>query len=78
MRRLDIPAPTLSFHLKTLSTAGLIESRRDGRYLFYSAHLETMHEILAFLTDHCCSLARDRSKARCAPNAKYVSHRRSA
>ncbi|MGD9598302.1 MAG: ArsR/SmtB family transcription factor [Steroidobacteraceae bacterium] len=78
MGRLDIPAPTLSFHLKTLSTAGLIDSRREGRRLFYSANFDTMNGILGFLTDHCCSLATDCSTANCTPNAKPASRRKSA
>jgi DNA-binding transcriptional ArsR family regulator len=76
--RLDIPAPTLSFHLKTLSTAGLIDSRREGRHLYYSANFDTMNGILGFLTDHCCSLATDCSTTSCAPSAKPASRRKSA
>ena len=56
---LRIPAPTLSFHLKSLSAAGLIGVRRDGRFLFYSANFELMNEIVGFMTEHCCSLATD-------------------
>lgn len=76
--RLDIPAPTLSFHLKTLSTAGLIDARREGRHLFYSANFDTMNGILGFLTDHCCSLATDCSTVSCTPNARPASRRKSA
>ena len=65
--RLDIPAPTLSFHLKALSAANLIAVRREGRFLFYSANFEQMNEILGFLTEHCCSLATDCASASCAP-----------
>jgi len=65
--RLGIPAPTLSFHLKALSAANLIGVRRDGRFLFYSANFEEMSEIVAFLTEHCCSLATDCAAAGCAP-----------
>lgn len=77
-RRLEIPAPTLSFHLKTLSAAGLIDSRREGRHLFYSANFDTMNGVLGFLTDHCCRLATDCSAADCTPNAKPLSRRKSA
>jgi len=58
---LDIPASTLSFHLKELLRAELIMSRRDGRNLFYSPDFERMSSLLAFLTDNCCTLADDAS-----------------
>lgn len=78
MGRLDIPAPTLSFHLKALSSAELIDARREGRHLFYSANIDTMNGILGFLTEHCCSLATDCSATSCSPNAKPSSRRKSA
>jgi ArsR family transcriptional regulator, arsenate/arsenite/antimonite-responsive transcriptional repressor len=65
--RLDIPAPTLSFHLKALSSAGLIAVRREGRFLYYTANFAQMSGIVAFLTEHCCSLATDCASADCAP-----------
>jgi DNA-binding transcriptional ArsR family regulator len=55
--RLEIPAPTLSFHLKELMRAGLLMSRREGRNLFYSPNFARMDGLIAFLTDNCCSLA---------------------
>lgn len=51
---LEIPATTLSFHLKTLSHAGLIESRQDGRFIYYSANYAAMNALLGFLGDNCC------------------------
>lgn len=51
---LDVPATTLSFHLKELTHAGLITQEREGRYLIYRASFSQMNELLAFLTANCC------------------------
>jgi ArsR family transcriptional regulator len=51
---LDIPPSSLSFHLKELSHAGLLSSRQDGRFVIYSANVETMNGLIGFLTENCC------------------------
>lgn len=53
-KRLKIPKPTLSFHLKELSNTGLIQVRRDGRSLFYEISCSRVQQLMAFLTDDCC------------------------
>jgi ArsR family transcriptional regulator, arsenate/arsenite/antimonite-responsive transcriptional repressor len=52
--QLGVPANTLSFHLKALSHAGLIHSRQEGRFIYYSANYEQMNALLGFLTENCC------------------------
>ena len=52
---LDVPASTLSFHLKELMHADLVTQERDGRNLIYRASIVRMNELLAYLTSHCCN-----------------------
>ena len=53
--KLDLPNATLSFHLKELSNAGLLDSYQDGRFVIYSANFKTMNGLLGYLTEKCCS-----------------------
>ena len=52
--KLGIAPTSLSFHLKGLVHCGLIRSRTDGRYIFYSADYNHMDELMAYLTENCC------------------------
>jgi len=64
-RRLDVPAPTLSFHLRALLHAGLVTSERDGRSLVYAADFDVLGQVVAFLTENCCAASgRRRPRAR--------------
>lgn len=51
---LDVSPSSLSFHLKDLVKADLIQARHVGRQIFYSARFETMNGVLAYLTENCC------------------------
>ncbi len=52
--KLELAPATLSFHFKTLSHAGLIESRQDGRFIYYTANFVVMNDMVAYLTENCC------------------------
>ncbi len=45
----------LAFHLKELSTAGLVSPAQTGRFVIYRAAYPRMNELLAFLTERCCT-----------------------
>jgi DNA-binding transcriptional ArsR family regulator len=78
IERLDIPAPTLSFHLKELANAELVVSRREGRNLFYSPNFAHMHALVSFLSENCCSLADEACGPNCQPLAAAPQKRKPA
>lgn len=81
---LDVPGATLSFHLKDLSHAGLVTSRQEGRFIYYSADFECMAALMTFLTENCCegmpqaclSVVETALNRCCPPKAKRKPTRR--
>jgi DNA-binding transcriptional ArsR family regulator len=53
-RRLAVPPNTLSANLTILGHADLVESRREGRSIIYSARYERMSDLLDYLMQDCC------------------------
>ena len=53
-RRMEVPPNTLSANLTILSHAGLIDSRREGRSVIYTAKYENMTDLLEYLMKDCC------------------------
>ena len=52
--KLKVSPAIMSFHFKTLSHAGLVDSRQDGRFVYYSANFAVMNGMVAYLTENCC------------------------
>lgn len=52
---LSVPNSSLSFHLAHLNRAGLIEQRREGRSLIYSANYDAMNALVGYLMENCCA-----------------------
>ena len=52
---LGTPASTLTHHLEKLKRAGLIESRKERQWIWYSAGSQGLREMLGFLYEECCT-----------------------
>ena len=65
--RLGVAPNALSFHLKELSSVGLLKSRQEGRFIYYAPDFKVMNDLLAYLTENCC--AGSPSTAECATPA---------
>jgi len=51
---LGIPSSSLSFHLKELSHARLIQAKNESRFIIYTANFSAMNDLMGFLTENCC------------------------
>jgi DNA-binding transcriptional ArsR family regulator len=51
---LKVPGATLSFHLKELARAGLVTTRQERQFIYYTVDFERMAELMTFLTQNCC------------------------
>jgi ArsR family transcriptional regulator len=69
---LEVPAATLSFHLKTLANAGLVSTRQEGRFIYCVADFSVMHGLVGYLGENCCG------GADCSPVALARNKRKSA
>jgi ArsR family transcriptional regulator, arsenate/arsenite/antimonite-responsive transcriptional repressor len=52
---LEIPSSTLSHHLEKLKNEDLVNVRRDGTFLWYSANTASLQKLLGFLYAECCT-----------------------
>jgi ArsR family transcriptional regulator len=51
---LDMPASTLSHHLKRLTDAGLLRARGEGTFHYYSVEYPALRALTAYLWEDCC------------------------
>src|SRR5580698_2290463 len=70
---LGIPASTLSHHLEKLRQVGLVDVRRAGTFLWYTANTDALREVLGFLYEECCT----RNRAVSAEDFVQISKERS-
>ena len=56
---LALPPTNLSFHLKAMTHAGLVNVTQEGRYQRYRANLSAMQSLIDYLTAECCTGNRE-------------------
>jgi ArsR family transcriptional regulator len=54
-KQLGIPSSTLSHHLDKLKNEGLVNVRREGTFLCYTANNDALQELVSFLYAECCT-----------------------
>jgi ArsR family transcriptional regulator, arsenate/arsenite/antimonite-responsive transcriptional repressor len=50
----DLPASTLSHHLKRLLDAGMLQSRAEGTFHYYSVDYPSLRVLTSYLWEDCC------------------------
>jgi len=62
---LGMPGSTLSHHLEKLRQEGLVAVRRERRFLWYTARIDMLTELVAFLYAECCTGGAGKDKKVC-------------
>jgi DNA-binding transcriptional ArsR family regulator len=57
----DLPASTLSHHLKRLVDAGLLKTWGEGTFHHYAADYAALRELTDFVWEDCCKRGRKAS-----------------
>jgi ArsR family transcriptional regulator len=61
----DIPASTLSHHLRRLTAADLMSSRTEGTFIYYRANYGALRKLTTYLWEDCCKRGKAKSKECC-------------
>lgn len=72
-QELELAPNKLSFHLKSMFYAGIVTVTQEGRFQRYRANLPVMLDVIAYLTEECCSGHPEQCEAirehsYCSPN----------
>jgi ArsR family transcriptional regulator len=57
---LDMPASTLSHHLKRLLDANLLSTRSEGTFHYYAAVYDSLRGLTDYLWEDCCKRGKDK------------------
>jgi ArsR family transcriptional regulator len=63
--KLDIPWTTLNHHLDRLVAAGLVATRREGKFAYHTAEYPALKALTDFLWEDCCKRGKGSAKGCC-------------
>lgn len=52
--RAGVSASNVSFHVKELERAGLLDARRESRSILYAVNIAALNGLVRFLMEDCC------------------------
>ena len=59
LEKFEITQPTLSHHMKTLCECGLVETRKEGKWSYYSLLCETFSAFKKFIEGLSCCKGKE-------------------
>lgn len=65
----DLPASTLSHHLKRLVDAGLFTTHNEGTFHLYAADYEALQSLTDYVWEDCCKRGSDVKTSGCGPKS---------
>ena len=59
LEKFEITQPTLSHHMKILCECGLVDTRKEGKWSYYSLHCETFSAFKKFIEGFSCCKGKE-------------------
>ena len=63
--KLEIPWTTLNHHLDRVVDAGLVSTRRDGKFVFHTADYAALRALTDYVWEDCCKGGKSAGKSCC-------------
>jgi ArsR family transcriptional regulator, arsenate/arsenite/antimonite-responsive transcriptional repressor len=51
----QLPHNSVSTHLQKLKISGLVESTRDGKFVYYMVNFSALNTLIEYLLENCCT-----------------------